>query len=478
MREFFYPSSLAVFGVGTQKGNLARNIVLQCQKMGFQGRIHPVGRKPGTVHGIDLCTDPDSLPEGIDLAVILVPAAYVAETLDICGRKGIRHAIISTGGFREFEGERTEAENEILDVTERYGIRFIGPNSIGVICTDSGLCSPFNPMQVEHYKKGCASLIIQSGGVTTQCAYSFSDEHVGFSKIVSVGNKLNVGEIDLIEYLNEDEDTKQIHLYLESIENGPELMRVASRSAKPVVVFKANVSTTASRIAISHTAALFNNDRVVDGAFRQSGILRVESIHDMTVCAKALELPPLRGNRLVAISMSGGFSVILGDVCERLGFECPDLPRELLDRIENYRRGGVIRMSNPMDFGDIHNVEGLVFALEECLALDSIDGIVLCHMYEPEMMRMLQGEIGSPDQILKFFKRLSEKAGKPIALSFFGRRDQVRELQKRGVYPVFNDAMESVRAMRMLLDLTPSPFPFRPRLLRPVSGRYPCADPS
>ena len=157
MREFFYPSSVAVFGVGTQPGNLAKNIVLHCREMGFQGRIHPVGRKPGNVHGIDICTDPDSLPRGIDLAVILVPAAFVAETLEICGRKGIRHAIISTGGFREFEGNQTQAENEILDVTGRYGIRFIGPNSIGVICTDSGLCSPFNPMQVEHYKKGSAS---------------------------------------------------------------------------------------------------------------------------------------------------------------------------------------------------------------------------------------------------------------------------------------------------------------------------------
>jgi acetyltransferase len=452
MRKFFYPSIVAVFGVGSHEGNLAKNIVLHCQEMGFQGRIHPVGRKPGNVYGIDIRTDPYSLPEGIDLAVILVPASFVAETLEICGRKGIRHAIISTGGFREFEGSQSRAEGEILDVSDRYGIRFIGPNSIGVICTDSGLCSPFNPMQAEAFKRGSTSLIIQSGGVTTQCAYSFSDEHVGFSKIVSVGNKLNVDEIDLIEYFNEDEDTKQIHLYLESIENGPDLMRVASGSVKPVVVFKANVSHTASKIAMSHTAALFNDDRIVEGAFRQSGIIRVETIHDMTVCAKALDLPALKGNRLVAISLSGGFSVILGDMCEKLGFECPELPRVLLDEIETYRRGGVIRMSNPMDFGDVHDVRGLVFALEQCLALDFVDGIVLCHMYEPEMMRMLRGGIGTPEQVLAFFRQLCSKKGKPIALSFFGRREKIQELQSTGLFPVFNDAMESVRAMRMLLE--------------------------
>lgn len=452
MREFFYPSSVAVFGVGSHRGNLAKNIVLHCQQMGYRGEIHPVGRQPGNVYGIDIVTRPDSLPDGIELAVILVPAPFVAETLEACGRKGIRHAVISTGGFREFEGIQSQSEKEILEVTDRYGIRFIGPNSIGVICTDSGLCSPFNPMQPEHFKKGPASLIIQSGGVTTQCAYSFSDEHVGFSKIVSVGNKLNLGETDLIEYFNEDEDTEQIHLYLESIENGPELMRVASQSTKPVVVFKANVSATASKIALSHTAALFNNDRIVDGAFRQSGIVRVESIHDMTVCAKALRLPPLRGNRLVAISLSGGFSVILGDMCEKLGFECPELPRQLLDQIESYRRGGVIRMSNPMDFGDVHDVRGLVFALEQCLALDFIDGVVLCHMYEPEMMRMFRGRVGTPEQILSFFEQLCTKAEKPIALSFFGRRKEVEELQRANLFPVFNDAMESVRALRMLRE--------------------------
>ena len=453
MREFFYPSSVAVFGVGSRPGNLARNIVLHCQEMGFKGRIHPIGREPGNVYGRDILTNPDSLPDGIDLAVILVPAPFVPETLEACGRKGIRHAIISTGGFRELDGIQSQAEKEILDVTDRYGIRFIGPNSIGVICTDSGLCSPFNPMQAEHFKKGSTSLIIQSGGVTTQCAYSFSDGHVGFSKIVSVGNKLNVDEIDLIEYLQGDKDTEQIHIYLESIENGRELMRVASKSTKPVVVFKANVSTTSSKIALSHTAALFNDDRVVDAAFRQSGIVRVESIHDMTVCAKALELPPLRGNRLVAISLSGGFSVILGDMCEKLGFECPDLPRQLLDRIEGFRRGGVIRMSNPMDFGDVHDVQGLVFTLEQCLALDFIDGIVLCFMFEPEMKRFFRDRIASPGQILEFFRRLCERMDKPIALSFFARREDVEGFKKLGIFPVFNDAMESVLALRMLLEV-------------------------
>ncbi len=452
MREFFYPSSIAVFGVADNSRNLAKNIISNCIDMGFQGAIYPVGREPGEVYGKEIITNPGSLPEGIELAVILVPARFVADTLDICGQKGILHAIISTGGFREFSEESNQAEKDVLAVAKQYGIRFIGPNCIGVICTGSGLCTPFNPLQPKSYKKGHVSLIVQSGGVTTQSAYYFSEEHVGFSKIISAGNKLNIDEIDFLKYLMEDEDTEQIHLYLESIEDGKELMRLVKKSKKPVVIFKANVSRTASQVAKSHTAALSNNDRIVDSAFRQAGVLRVESVHGMTVAAKALQLPPLKGDRLVAISLSGGFSVILGDACERYGFTCPLLPRELLDKIEGFRRGGVIRMSNPMDFGDVHDIEALIFTIKRCLALDDIDGLVLSFLYDPEITKIFGGAVGSPEQILIFLEKLCERTGKPIAFSLLAERQHIEEFKRINIFPVFNDPVESVRALRMLRD--------------------------
>ena len=452
MREFFYPSSIAVFGVADNSRNLAKNIISNCLEMGFAGEIYPVGREPGEVYGKEIITNPGSLLEGIELAVILVPARFVAETLDMCGQKGILHAIISTGGFREFSEESNQAEKDVLAVAKQYGIRFIGPNCIGVICTGSGLCTPFNPLQPKNYKKGHVSLIVQSGGVTTQSAYYFSEEHVGFSKIISAGNKLNIDEIDFLKYLMEDEDTEQIHLYLESIEDGKELMRLVKKSKKPIVIFKANVSRTASQVAKSHTAALSNNDRIVDSAFRQAGIVRVESIHGLTVAAKALQLPPLKGDRLVAISLSGGFSVILGDACERYGFTCPLLPRELLDKIEGFRRGGVIRMSNPMDFGDVHDIEALIFTIKSCLALDYIDGLVLSFLYDPEIAKIFGGVVGSPEQMLTFLKKLSERTGKPIAFSLIAERQYINEFKKINTFPVFNNPEESVRAMRMLRD--------------------------
>jgi acetyltransferase len=457
MKQFFYPSNIAVFGVAAQSSktgprNLAKNIISNCLEMGFKGAIHPVGREPGNVHGKKIITDPESLPEGIDLAVILVPAKFVAETLDICGRKGIFHAVISTGGFKEFNDQDNQAERDIVSAAKRYGIRFIGPNCIGVICTGSGLCTPFNPMGAKRFKKGPVGLIVQSGGVTTQSAYQFSEEHVGFSKIISAGNKLDLNEIDFLKYLIHDEDTEQIHMYLESIEDGRELTRLAKSSKKPIVIFKSNVSKTASKVAYSHTAALSNDDQIVDGALKQAGIVRVEDLHHMIVAAKALQLPPLRGNRLAVISLSGGYSVILGDACERYGFKCPSLPPELMSKIEGFRRAGVIRMSNPMDFGDVHDIRALAFTLEHCLTLDDIDGVVLSFMYEPEMIKIFGGEIGSPEQMLNFIRKLCKQSNKPIALSFFAERQHIEDFKRLNTFPVFNDPVESVRGLRLLRD--------------------------
>ncbi|BBO77712.1 hypothetical protein DSCW_51290 [Desulfosarcina widdelii] len=452
MKKFFHPAEFAVFGVAANSRNLGKNIISNSLELGFTGKIYPVGREPGEVHGQRIITDPRSLPQGIDLAVILVPAKFVAETLEMCGQKGIHHAVISTGGFREFDDQDNPAESDLVGVAGRYGIRFIGPNCIGVICPESGLCTPFNPMQVGRFKKGPVGLIVQSGGVTTQCAYCFSEQHVGFSKIISMGNKLDLNEIDFLNYLIHDEDTEQIHMYLESIEDGRELTRLAKTSRKPIVIFKSNVSKTASKIAYSHTAALSNDDRIADCALRQAGIVRVEDIHQMTVAARALQLPPLRGNRLAVISMSGGFAVILGDACERYGFECPPLPRELMDQIEGFRRAGVIRMSNPMDFGDVHDIKALAFILNRCLALDNIDGVVLSFMYEPEIAKIFGDGIGTPEQILSFIKRMSQEFNKPIALSFLAERKYIKDFKRTNVFPVFNAPVESVRGLGLLRD--------------------------
>ncbi len=452
MNRFFYPLSIAVLGVGAGSSNLAKNIIHNCQEMGYIGDIIPVGKNPGVVFGKKIITDPELLPQGIDLAVILVPSHLVGQYLDICGSKGIHRAIVSTAGYREFNDTNNSAESDLLNSAKRHRIRFIGPNCIGIINTGSGLCTPFNPINTKNFKKGPVSLIVQSGGVANQVAHSFSDEHIGFSKVISIGNKLDLDEISFIEYLIDDEDTEQIYLYLESIDDGRKLMEIAGKSPKPIIILKSNISRTASKVAKSHTAALSNNDRIVKGALRQAGIIRVSTIHEMIVTAKALRLPELKGRRLVAISLSGGFSVMLGDACEKYGFTCPDLPESLIRKIESFRRGGVIRMTNPMDFGDIHSMEALIFALQECLALDDIDGMVLSIMYGPEIAKMFGDEMSRLDKLLDVFAGISKKYNKPIGLSFFAERRYVEQLKAVNTYPVFNNPEESVHAIKILRE--------------------------
>ncbi len=452
MKHFFYPSSIAVFGVGSSSSNLAKNIIHNCLEMGYTGNIFPVGKNPGVVFGKKIITNPENLPEGIELAVILVPSHLVGKCLDVCGSKGICHAVISTGGYREFKNRDNPVEDDLIETAKRHGIRFIGPNCIGIINTGSGLCTPFNPINTKNFKKGSVSIIAQSGGVANQVAHFFSDEHIGFSKIMSIGNKLDLDEIDFIEYLMGDKETKQIYLYLESIENGRKLMHLARKSTKPIIILKSNISKAASKVAKSHTAALSNNDRIVDGALKQAGIIRVNTIHEMTICSKALRLPELKGNRLVAISLSGGFSVMLGDACEKNGFTCPALPESLIQKIESYRRGGVIQMTNPMDFGDIHTMDALMFALKKCLALDNIDGMVLSIMYGPEIAKMFGKEMSTLDKLLNTFTQISTEANKPIGLSLFAERRYIEQLKAVNTFPVFNDPEESVLAMKMLRD--------------------------
>ena len=452
MKKFFHPRRLAVFGVADDQRNLGRTIINNCQKFGFEGEIVPVGQIPGRVFGLDIVVDPADIPDGIDLAVVLVPARAVADVMETCGRKGIRRAVVSTGGYAEFQDRGNRHQEALVATARRWGIRFIGPNCIGVICPSSGLCTPFNPLRPAAYKPGRVAIVAQSGGVATQAGYYYSEEHVGFSKIISVGNKLDLTEADFIEYLMEDEETDQIHLYLESIVDGRRLMDQARRSPKPLVVFKSNISRTAAKVAQSHTAALSNDDRVVSGALCQAGIVRADGLHDLTVCAKALRLPPLRGDRLAAVSLSGGFAVILGDACEKYGFRCPPLPRPLIDQIESKRRGGIIRMANPMDFGDVHDIVVLSFALESLLALEDIDGLVLSFMYSPEMAVMFSRVMDRPELVLDFFKMLTVKYGKPVALSFFGERGDIEVFKQADAFPVFNDPVESVRALSALRE--------------------------
>jgi len=320
MREIFYPGSVAVIGVSAKPDNLGRNIVGNLVEYGFNGVVYAVGPSGGTIETRRIYPTVLDIPDSVDLAVIMTPAKTVPGILEQCGQKGVRWAIIETAGFREYGEEGKQLEDEIVRIANKYDMRFVGPNCIGAISMENGFCVPF-PRLRRFVKDGDVSMVSQSGGVGMSVLNLMANEGVGLNKFVSVGNMLNIDAEDMLDYLIEDEGTEVIFVYLESVRDGRKLMEVAKKSTKPILAFKANIGNLGNDIALSHTASLTSDDKVVDAAFQQAGIIR---IHDATTLGnnlKILELPPMCGKNLAIISRSGGHAVIAADSCELSGFQ-------------------------------------------------------------------------------------------------------------------------------------------------------------
>jgi acetyltransferase len=440
MREIFYPSSMAVIGVSNSPDNMGRGIVFNLTEFGFQGIIYEVGPKGGIFAGRRIYKSVLDIPDYVDLAVILTPARVIPTILEECGQKGIRWAVIESAGFREYGEEGKKIEEELIRAASKWGLRFVGPNCIGLINMEIGLCTPFPPLRriVRH---GDISMISQSGGVGMSVLNLMANEGLGLNKFVSAGNMLNIQTEELLEYFIHDPGTKYILLYLEGIQDGRKLMEVARRSPKPIVAFKANIGNFSQSIASSHTASLSSNDRVVDAAFRQCGIVRV---HDATTLGndlKILRLPPMQGRNLAIISRSGGHAVIAADSCEMSGFSLAPFPPKFLEEIERHFRASVIKLTNPLDLGDLFDLEIYVKIIDRTLAQKEVDGIVFLHTFNATFEGPKSRELFQ--QVIE----LSKRYDKPVALYVSTEDQEVNYLKRNLNYPVFTQVVETVRAL-------------------------------
>lgn len=442
MHEFFYPSSIAVIGVSAKPTNLGRNIVANLIEYGYDGIVYAVGPSGGAIATRRIYRAVGDIPDHVDLAVILTPAQTVPGILEECGQKGVRWAVIETAGFREYTDAGRALEEAIAAVAKEYGIRFIGPNCIGIINMENGMCLPF-PRLKKFVKRGEVSIITQSGGVGMSALNLMANDGLGLNKFVSVGNMLDIDAEDMLEYLIEDDGTKLIFVYLESIRDGRRLMDLARRSQKPILIFKANIGRLGQKIALSHTASLASDDRVVDAAFHQAGIIRV---HDATTFGnylKILGLPPMRGKNLAVISRSGGQAVIAADACELSGFNLAHLPETFLREIESYFRASVIRLTNPLDLGDLFDLDLYAQIVEQTLQLDGVDGVVFLHT-----SLSLEENLKSRE-LLTRLSQLVEKYDKPVAYYLSAEAQEVAYLKQNYKFPVFTQVVETIRALEM-----------------------------
>jgi acyl-CoA synthetase (NDP forming) len=445
MQRIFYPNSIVIIGVSERPENLARTIVINLCTFGYKGRVFAVGRRNGVVQGIPIATSLDQVPDGLDLAVILTPAATVPDLMEACGRKGIRRVVIESGGFGEFSEEGRKLEQKLLEIAHGWDMRLVGPNCISVINLENGLCLPFGSMSSVSARLGPVSVVSQSGGVSLTYVDRFFMAGVGVNKAVSIGNKTDLDETDYLEYLLQDPGTEIVCLYLESIGDGRRLMDLARSSKKPIIVHKVNRGQASHNIALSHTAALADDDRIVSAALRQAGILRAEDIRDSVALTQGLTLPPVKGNDLVVISRSGGHAVIAADAAERYGFQLASLPGVLIERVRALFPTDVIALTNPIDLGVIFDFDLYARIVEDCLRILSPDAVLLINTYT-------LNEAEGAHRLARRVEEIVRESGRPIAFCVYSQGSESQVVQQHTSLPVFDGIEDAVRGLAASRD--------------------------
>ncbi len=440
MEKIFHPESIAVFGVSDTPRNLARIIVENLARFGFRGEVYPVGPRDGVVAGWKIRKDLDGVKGAPDLAVILVPARYAPETVETCGRKGIRNVILESGGFSELSDDRLALEGSVLQTARRYGMRMIGPNCFGVVNVEAGVVLPFFIIDPDYMKKGPASLISQSGGVFYDTCMLCSVENVGLRKVVSIGNKLMTDENDILEYILKDDGTGVAGLYLENFSDGRRLMALAASSPKPVVVLKSNRSASSGEIAKFHTTALAGDDDVAEAAMQQAGIVRVTNFQEMVDCFKIFRLPVLKGKRLALISRSGGHGVLCADAAKRYGFEFAAFSDEFFAGI-HAKKLNVIAATNPLDIGDVYDLDEYCPILEAALREEGVDGIAFVVTYSSET------DGAKVRNFLTYASGIIPAYDKPVALCVVTNRAEWFAIKEAADVPVFTDVDQALKAL-------------------------------
>lgn len=444
MKDLFYPSSVVVIGVSTRWTNLGKEIARNLFTCGFAGVVRLVGPQGGAFFGHRIHQSLDEIDEPLDLAVILTPAATVPGILEQCGRRGIRRVIIESGGFAEFGGSGRQLSDELKFIAKEYGIRFIGPNCIGIMNTANGLAVPFGPMG-KALRRGNIGIIAQSGGVALSLLNMFQGEGLGTSKFAAVGNKLDIDENEMLQYYIEDPETEVICIYLESITDGRRLTELGKASPKPIIVHKSNISSLSRVIAQSHTDALANDDQVVDAALAQAGIMRFREMHSYLDFVKVLQIPRMKGRNLGIVSRSGGHAVMAADAAYLQGFNLPPFADKFLDEIRKHVRADVIRLGNPLDLGDLFDFDFYIWIIENTLLQENIDGVLFLHTYAPGY------EGTGTRRLLQSLADLAEKYSKPIALCLYTRQSEIAELHQDLNYPIFVSPERAVAALDMAI---------------------------
>ena len=458
------PRSIATVGAGNNPMKMGTIQALSIVMDGYKGNFYPVHPNDDQIFGYKAYRSPLELPEAPDLVMFVLPAPLVIPILEDFGKIGTRRAIIITAGFRETGEEGKRLEEQLKETASRYGIRFLGPNCMGIINTEISLNVTVLPLEAKQGRLGMAS---QSGTYITQTLPYLEKRGIRFSKAASVGNEADIGLIDVMEYLGDDEQTGAIALYIEGLKDANRFLEVAGRITprKPVVAQYVGGSDAGARAGSSHTGALAGPDYLYEGLFKQAGVIRVDTIEELYNQGWALaNQPPLRGRRIAVLTNSGGPGTAISHTCSEGGLDVPrfseTLQGEIKKVIPDYGSA-----SNPVDLTFHMDTEAIGATIPRILAESGeVDGLIVHGLMSsgfigaiyPHVNRLLGFE--SKEDFLEHFSpdpteqaAMSKGLGMPMVISsFFGREDDyTRTYQDCGI-PVFDAPEKAALAMLAL----------------------------
>lgn len=442
---FFSPRSVAIIGASAVRHKAGNDVVRNILANDFPGEIHLVNPKGGEIEGLPVKKSISELPDGIDQAVIILPAKANPQAIRECGAKGIKYVVLAAGGFAEVDDQGRLLQKELETAIREAGVRVIGPNTSGHTSTPNRFTSSFFPLG--KVPKGGISYLAQTGNFATHTMrYIDTAEHFGVARVLGLGNKLDVEESEALTYLGDDPETKAVFCYLESIKRPRRFLEIAARVTrkKPVVVLKGGSSEQGARAAVAHTAALASDQRITEAAFRQAGLVQIWQYSHLVLGAKALAGMPLpRGRRVGFLAPSGAMLVALTDLCHRrLGLEVPPVTEEIRRRLQEISPD-IIRMRNPVDIWPSATKHGVEYAYREgtkaILEDPNIDAVV--------MVLMLTDETGVPP--LDFIPNLARKyPDKPLYVTFSAEKRHMEAakdfLEPRGIptFPLIEQPFE------------------------------------
>jgi len=441
MREaLFRPRSLLVVGVSEKADNLGRNIVGNLMNFGFRGELHLMGRAPGVLWGHRIHTSWDEIPEGIDQALIITPAPTVPGVIEQCGRKGIRFAVIESAGFQELGAEGASVGEALREAARRIGVRFHGPNCLGMTTFAHGMCQIFVPTP-NLWRVGPVAIAAQSGGMGVTYLFAMASENVGVSHFISLGNQMDLKETDFLRALEQEDSCQVISMYLEGISDGRAFFEALRTCNKPVLVQKAGTTDAGTRAAFSHTASLAANDAVLSAAIRQAGALRVHDTDEMVTLVKGFLMPPVRGDRVAIISRSGGHAVIGADCAAREGLTLPSLPPDFLEEVTRVHSSSVIRPRNPLDLGDLFQFDLYAHLMEAAAAHPEFDAVVMAHTYVADARRH------QSRRLIPAAEEIVRKYQKPVFLVLVTDGQEIAYLKKKHDFPIFTSVEQAFAAL-------------------------------